>query len=97
MWTEYLRRLMRRGLRGAKLVISDPPVGLKMAVKLLIGTTQRCRVHFMASALAHANKTQRALSAPPLPRSLSRTRPRPRTRSRAAAVKPDLEHKPTCP
>src|SRR6516165_6319831 len=31
-WTEFLRKLRRRGLRGVKLVISDAHEGLKAAV-----------------------------------------------------------------
>jgi putative transposase len=61
-WTEFLRSLMRRGLRGVKLVISDAHLGLKAAAaKVLKATWQRCRVHFMSNALAHANKTQRRM------------------------------------
>ena len=59
-WTEFLRSLMRRGLRGVKLVISDAHEGIKAAVsKLLCATWQRCRVHFMRNALAHAGKSGR--------------------------------------
>lgn len=59
-WTDFLRRLARRGLRGVKLVISDAHEGLKAAVaKLLNATWQRCRVHFMRNALAHAGKQGR--------------------------------------
>jgi putative transposase len=59
-WTEFLRKLTRRGLRGVKLVISDAHEGIKAAVsKVLCATWQRCRVHFMRNALAHAGKTQR--------------------------------------
>jgi len=61
-WVEFLRSLMRRGLRGVKLVISDAHEGLKAAAaKVLKATWQRCRVHFMRNALAHANKTQRRM------------------------------------
>jgi putative transposase len=61
-WTEFLRSLMRRGLRGVKLVISDAHLGLKAAAaKVLKASWQRCRVHFMRNALAHANKTQRRM------------------------------------
>jgi putative transposase len=61
-WTEFLRSLMRRGLRGVKLVISDSHEGIKAAVaKVLKATWQRCRVHFMRNALAHAGKTQRRM------------------------------------
>ena len=59
-WTEFLRKLARRGLRGVKLVISDAHEGIKAAVsRVLSATWQRCRVHFMRNALAHAGKTQR--------------------------------------
>jgi len=59
-WTEFLRKLARRGLRGVKLVVSDAHEGIKAAVtKVLHASWQRCRVHFMRNALAHAGKTQR--------------------------------------
>jgi putative transposase len=59
-WTEFLRKLTRRGLRGVKLVISDAHEGIKAAVsKVLCATWQRCRVHFMRNALAHAGKSGR--------------------------------------
>ena len=57
---EFLRKLARRGLRGVKLVISDAHEGLKAAAaKVLNATWQRCRVHFMRNALAHADKNGR--------------------------------------
>ena len=57
-WTGFLRKLTLRGLRGVKLVISDAHVGIKAAVaKVMHATWQRCRVHFMRNALAHANKS----------------------------------------
>ena len=44
-WTEFLRGLTRRGLRGVQLVISDDHKGLKAAVTRILGATwQRCRV-----------------------------------------------------
>jgi putative transposase len=59
-WTAFLRKLTRRGLRGVKPVISDAHEGIKAAVsKLLCATWQRCRVHFMRNALAHAGKSGR--------------------------------------
>ena len=59
-WTGFLRSLTRRGLRGVRLVISDAHEGLKAATaKVLKATWQRCRVHFMRNALAHAPKGQR--------------------------------------
>lgn len=59
-WTEVLRSLTRRGLRGVKLVISDAHEGIKAAVsKVFSASWQRCRVHFMRNALAHAGKSGR--------------------------------------
>ena len=61
-WAEFLRSLTRRGLRGVKLVISDAHEGLKAAIAKVLGATwQRCRVHFMRNALAHAGKAQRRI------------------------------------
>jgi putative transposase len=61
-WSGFLRSLTRRGLRGVKLVISDAHEGLKAAVaKVLKCTWQRCRVHFLRNALAHAGKGQRQM------------------------------------
>jgi transposase-like protein len=60
IWTEFLRKLTRRGLRGVKLAISDAHEGIKAAVsKVLSATWQRCRVHFQRNALAHAGKSGR--------------------------------------
>jgi putative transposase len=60
IWMEFLRKLTRRGLRGVKLVVSDAHEGIKAAVtKVLCATWQRCRVHFMRNALAHAGKSGR--------------------------------------
>jgi len=59
-WTAFLRKLTRRGLRGVKLVVSDAHEGIKAAVaKVLSATWQRCRVHFMRNALAHAGRSGR--------------------------------------
>src|SRR5882724_6925111 len=63
-WTDFLRSLARRGLRGVKLVISDAHEGLKTAVaKVLHASWQRCRVHFMRNVLAHAGKQGRRVVA----------------------------------
>ena len=62
-WTDFLRKLTRRGLRGVKLVISDSHEGIKAAVaKVLHATWQRCRVHFMRNALAHASRQGRRVA-----------------------------------
>lgn len=61
-WTDFLRSLSARGLGGVKLVIADAHPGLKSAVaKVLGGTLQRCKVHFLRNALAHAGKGQRQM------------------------------------
>jgi putative transposase len=60
IWTAFLRKLARRGLRGVKLVVSDAHEGIKAAVsKVLCASWQRCRVHFMRNVLAHAGKSGR--------------------------------------
>ena len=53
-WTAFLRSLVKRGLKGVRLVISDAHEGLKQAIgTVLSGSTwQRCRVHFMRNLLA---------------------------------------------
>lgn len=53
-WTAFLRSLVKRGLKGVRLVVSDAHEGLKAALStVLSGTTwQRCRVHFMRNLLA---------------------------------------------
>src|SRR3989442_15303333 len=63
-WTDFLRSLARRGLRGVRLVISDAHEGLKAAVaRVLHASWQRCRVHFMRNVLAHAGKQGRRVVA----------------------------------
>ncbi|MBB3319834.1 transposase-like protein, partial [Rhizobium sp. BK181] len=60
IWTEFLRKLTRRGLRGVRLVVSDAHEGIKAATsKVLSATWQRCRVHFARNVLAHAGKSGR--------------------------------------
>ena len=53
-WTAFLRSLVKRGLKGVRLVISDAHVGLKQAISTVLSgaTWQRCRVHFMRNLLA---------------------------------------------
>ncbi|CAN2536526.1 hypothetical+protein [Methylocapsa aurea] len=59
-WIDFPRKLRRRGLRGVKLVVSDAHEGIKAAVaKVMHAGWQRCRVHFMCNALAHASKSGR--------------------------------------
>lgn len=59
-WTEFLRSLASRGLRGVKLVIADDHKGLRAAARRVFNAThQRCRIHWMRNALAHAPAKQR--------------------------------------
>ncbi len=63
-WSGFLKGLVRRGLKGVKLVISDAHEGLKHAVAKVLGATwQRCRVHWMRTALAHVPKGQQTMVA----------------------------------
>jgi putative transposase len=63
-WSTFLRSLVKRGLKGVKLVISDAHEGLKGAIRRVLGATwQRCRVHWMRSALAHVGKGQQTMVA----------------------------------
>jgi len=63
-WTQFLRSLTARGLRGVKLVISDAHEGIKAATKKVFHASwQRCRVHFMRNAMAHAGVKSRAMVA----------------------------------
>lgn len=60
-WMDFLRSLADRGLRGVKLVIADDHKGLRAAARRVFDATlQRCRVHWMRNALAHAPAKQRA-------------------------------------
>jgi transposase-like protein len=53
-WTAFLRGLVKRGLTGVRLVISDAHTGLKQAISTVLtgASWQRCRVHFMRNLLA---------------------------------------------
>ncbi len=51
-WREFLRSLVRRGLAGVQLVVSDAHEGLKQAIAQVLGAPwQRCTVHFLRDAL----------------------------------------------
>jgi putative transposase len=63
-WASFLKSLVKRGLRGVKLVVSDAHEGLKQAIARVLGATwQRCRVHWMRNALAHVPKGQQTMVA----------------------------------
>jgi|tagenome__1003787_1003787.scaffolds.fasta_scaffold20702222_1 putative transposase len=63
-WTDFLRDLVKRGLAGVKLVISDAHEGLKAAIRRVLGATwQRCRVHWTRNALAYVPKAHQTMVA----------------------------------
>src|SRR4051795_7005832 len=63
-WTDFLRGLVKRGLTGLKLVISDAHEGLKAAIRrVLKATWQRCRVHWTRNALAYVPRAQQTMVA----------------------------------
>jgi putative transposase len=64
-WKRFLADLVRRGLRGVQLVISDAHSGLKTAItQVLNGVTwQRCRVHFMRNILSRVGKSSQGFVA----------------------------------
>jgi putative transposase len=63
-WSAFLKGLVRRGLKGVRLVVSDAHEGLKHAIaKVLHASWQRCRVHWMRNALAHVPKGQQTVVA----------------------------------
>jgi putative transposase len=60
-WTEFLRSLTDRGLRGVRLVIADDHKGLRAAARrVFTAGLQRCRVHWARNLLGHAAPKQRA-------------------------------------
>ena len=63
-WSTFLKSLVRRGLHGVKLVISDAHEGLKAAIRRVMGASwQRCRVHWMRNALSYVPKAQQSMVA----------------------------------
>src|ERR671928_505630 len=63
-WSGFLKGLVKRGLKGVKLVISDAHDGLRHAItRVLRAAWQRCRVHWMRNALAHVPKGQHTMVA----------------------------------
>jgi putative transposase len=63
-WTDFLRGLVKRGLIGVQLAISDAHAGLKAAIAKVLGCSwQRCTVHFLRDCLGHARRDQHGLLA----------------------------------
>jgi putative transposase len=63
-WREFLRGLVKRGLVGVQLAISDAHPGLKAAIAQVLGCPwQRCTVHFLRDCLGHARREQQPMLA----------------------------------
>ena len=63
-WTDFLRGLVKRGLLGVQLAVSDAHAGLKAAIAKVLGCAwQRCTVHFLRDCLGHARRDQHGLLA----------------------------------
>jgi transposase-like protein len=63
-WTEFLRGLVKRGLVGVELAISDAHAGLEAAIAKVLGCAwQRCTVHFLRDCLGHSRTDQHGLLA----------------------------------
>src|SRR5215218_2311305 len=63
-WSAFLKGLVRRGLKGVRLVVSDAHEGLKHAIAKVLGATwRRCRVHWLRNALAHVPRGQQTMVA----------------------------------
>jgi transposase-like protein len=62
-WLAFLRSLVRRGLHGVQLVVSDAHEGLKDAIAQVFSgaSWQRCRVHFMRNVLAYIPHGEKSL------------------------------------
>jgi transposase-like protein len=67
VWTDFLRSLVKRGLVGVQLAISDAHAGLKAAIATVLGCAwQRCTVHFLRDCLGHARNDPHGLLAAPI-------------------------------
>ena len=63
-WRSFLRDLVKRGLTGVQLVVSDAHAGLKKAIGQVLGCPwQRCSVHFLRESLGHARREQQPMLA----------------------------------
>src|ERR1700730_12871362 len=73
-WATFLKSMVRRGLRGVKVVISDAHEGLKAAIRRVVGASwQRCRVHWMRNALSYVPKGQQSMVSAALRQASSQT------------------------
>ncbi len=60
-WRQFLTRLLKRGLSGVRLVISDAHAGLQAARQAVFGGVpwQRCQFHVQQNAQAYVTKTDK--------------------------------------
>jgi putative transposase len=64
LWQSFLRGLVKRGLTGVQLVVSDAHAGLKAAIAQTLDCPwQRCTVHFLRETLGHVRKDQQGMVA----------------------------------
>jgi transposase-like protein len=64
IWTEFLRKLTRRGLRGVKLVVSAPTrVSRRPSARCSTRPGNAAGFHFIRNVLAHAGKSGRRVVA----------------------------------
>lgn len=59
-WREFLQSLVKRGLHGVELIISDAHAGLKIARTAVFGGVpwQRCQAHLQRNAQAYVPKVE---------------------------------------
>jgi putative transposase len=64
-WRAFLEGLVRRGLKGVRLVMSDAHVGLRNAVARVLNATtwQRCYVHFIREMLSDLPRSKQGFVA----------------------------------
>ena len=88
-WTDFLRSLVRRGLRDVKRGVCDNHKGLKAAVTRILGaTSQRCRAPFRPMPASRADASSR-----PSPRTMTRE-PGPRRASSPTSSGPGCRSSP---
>jgi Transposase, Mutator family len=63
-WSTFLKGLVKRGLKGVKLVISDAHDGLRHAITRVLGTISRRPSVETATAIIAATETMRPPSRP---------------------------------
>ena len=91
-WRSFLRGLVKRGLSGVQLVVSDAHSGLKAAIAQTLDCPwQRCTVHFLRETLGHVRKDQQGMVAALLRPIFNAGEPPPgaRARGRRARAAPD--------